>query len=213
MKKYSLHVLILVNLVPVFGVLFLHWSLFSVMFFYWLESVVVGLYNIPKLLMAKAVPDPGTKEAQSPSRTRGRFFFVGFFLVHYGIFMLGHGLFVFVLFGPPDLSVQLVLIGFMSLAISHGLSFMFNYVGHREYEKTDISQQMIAPYKRIVIMHVTIVIGGFLVGLFGSPVVALVFMVFLKIVIDGASHVSEHTKLGTFVSRLKIPTGAPDSGD
>jgi hypothetical protein len=214
MKKYSLYILILVNLVPVFGVLFLHWSLFSVMFFYWLESAVVGLYNIPKLFMAKATPDSGTKKAiLSASQTKGRLAITGFFLFHYGMFMLGHGLFVFELFGPPDLTMPTFFIGFGALAVSHGISFVLNYIGHKEYEKVTIAQQMFAPYKRIVIMHVTIIIGGFIVSLFGAPVLALVFMILLKIAIDGASHIHEHKRLGTFLRRLPIPTEFQDSGE
>ena len=213
MKKYSLYILILVNLVPVFGVLFLHWSLFSVMFFYWLESAVVGVYNIPKMFMARVTPDTGTKKVKlSSSQTKGRLVFTGFFLIHYGMFMLGHGLFVFELFGPPDLTVQTILIGFGALVVSHGISFVLNYIGHKEYEKVNISQQMFAPYKRIVIMHVTIIIGGFIIDLLGAPVLALVFMILLKIAIDGTSHINEHKKLGTFLRRLPIPTEFQDSG-
>ncbi len=211
MKKYSLYVLILVNLVPVFGVLFLHWSLFSVMFFYWLESLVVGLYNIPKLLMAKATSDTGDKKENSTPHTKGRLAFVIFFLIHYGIFMLGHGLFVFALFGPSDLTVQTFLIGFGSLAVSHGISFLINYIGHKEYERTTVSQQMIAPYKRIVFMHITIIASGFIIALFNVPVLALIFMVLFKIVIDAGSHIHEHQKLGTFLTRLRIPFVNPDS--
>jgi hypothetical protein len=212
MKKYSLYILILVNLVPVFGVLFLHWSLFSVMFFYWLESVVVGLYNIPKLLMARETTNNGNKKMHPTSQAKGRLAVVGFFLVHYGLFMLGHGVFVFALFGPPDLSVQTILIGFGSLAVSHGVSFFLNYIGHKEYEKTSVAQQMFAPYRRVIVMHVTIIVGGFVVSLFGAPVLALVFMMFLKIAIDAAAHVSEHKRLGTILTRLKIPFVTPDSG-
>ena len=213
MKKYSLYILILVNLVPVFGVLFLHWSLFSVMFFYWLESAVVGLYNIPKLLMARVTTENAVKEKRPASQTKGRLVFVGFFLIHYGMFMLGHGLFVFEFFGPSDLSFLTILIGFATLAVSHGISFFLNYIGHKEYEKVNISQQMFAPYKRIVIMHVTILIGGFIISLFGAPVLALVFMILLKIAIDSASHIHEHKKLETFLRRLKIPTEFQDSGE
>jgi hypothetical protein len=213
MKKYSLYILILVNLVPVFGVLFLHWSLFSVMFFYWLESAVVGLYNIPKLFMARVTTDNSAKEKKSTPQTKGRLAMVGFFLIHYGMFMLGHGLFVFELFGPPDLTVQTFFIGFGALAVSHGISFVFNYIGHKEYEKVNISQQMFAPYKRIVIMHVTIIIGGLIIDLFGAPVLALVFMILLKIAIDGTSHINEHKKLGTFLRRLPIPDEFKDGGE
>ncbi len=210
MRRYSVYVLVLANLVPVFGVLFLHWSLFSIMFFYWLESGVVGLYNVPKLIMARPDPKPVSTSQESDSqaslKTRGKAFFVGFFLLHYGIFMLAHGLFVYFFFGPPDLNAETALIGLISLGLSHGASFVVNYIGRREYTKVTVSQQMLAPYKRIVIMHVAIILGGFLIGLFGAPVVAVLFIVVLKMAIDVPIHVREHTKLGTFISQMRAIT-------
>jgi hypothetical protein len=197
-KRYSLYFLVLANLVPVLGVLWLGWSLFSIMFFYWLESAVVGLYNIPKMLMARVSADTEVTVLRSGASVPARLFVFGFFTVHYGIFMLGHGLFIFQLFGPSDLSVTTVVLGIVSLAISHGISFKTNYIDHKEYEKVTVSQQMFAPYRRIVIMHVTIILGGMLVSFFGAPVLALVFMVLLKIAIDVVAHLREHARLGTF---------------
>ena len=198
MRKPSVYSLVVTNLIPIFGVLFLHWSLFSVMFFYWLESAIVGAYNIPKMMMATVSTDGNKSDTKAPYHLTGRLGFSGFFLVHYGMFVLGHGLFVFELFGPADLSLQAIMLGVIALLVSHGISFKLNYIDSREYRKVSIAQQMFAPYKRIVIMHVTIIIGGLLVDLVGAPVVALVFMVLLKIGIDIYSHTREHTKLGTF---------------
>ena len=210
MRKYSLYVLVLANLVPVFGVLFLHWSLFSVMFFYWLESAVVGVYNVPKLFMARADPTPPDRGPNADSRAagkkRGKPFFVGFFMLHYGMFMLGHGLFVYFFFGPPDLNERTAVIGLVSLGISHGVSFVVNYIGRREYTRITVSQQMIAPYKRIIIMQVTIVLSAFVIALFGGPVGAVILMVLLKIAIDVPTHLWEHTRLGTFLSRVRAVT-------
>jgi hypothetical protein len=39
--------LIAVNLIPLFGVLF-GWSLFSIMFLYWIENGVIGFFNVFK---------------------------------------------------------------------------------------------------------------------------------------------------------------------
>jgi hypothetical protein len=40
--------LIAVNLIPLFGVLFFGWSLFSIMFLYWIENGIIGFFNILK---------------------------------------------------------------------------------------------------------------------------------------------------------------------
>jgi hypothetical protein len=196
-KKYSLSILILANIMPILGIIFLDWSLFSIMFFYWLESAVVGIFNIAKIMMINPVQENGNVNSESIKKTR--FSVVGFFIFHYGMFMLGHVLFIFELFGPSDIKPDIVLIGLASLGISHGISFIFNFIKHKEYEKVTIKQQMFAPYRRILVMHLTIFFCGFLISIFGTHIVALVIMVIIKIVIDILSHVKEHDKLGTFV--------------
>ena len=63
--------LVAVNLIPLFGVLFLGWGLFPIMVLYWLENGIVGLFNLPKIALASApLVGPGT--AARPDRTRCR---------------------------------------------------------------------------------------------------------------------------------------------
>jgi len=199
MKKYSVFLIIIANIVPILGVLFLDWTLFSIMFFYWLESAIVGIFNIPKILKAKI---SGTEESidSDQSTKKGRLFIIGFFIFHYGMFMFVHGLFIFDLFGPPNLTLNTILLGITALAISHGLSFKFNFLDHKEYEKVTIKQQMFAPYKRIVIMHITIFICGLILAIINAPVFALIILILLKIAIDITAHLREHSKLGTFAN-------------
>src|SRR6266545_3594202 len=49
----SLAALVLANAVPLLGVLFLGWTVFPLVLLYWLENVVVGGFNVAKLLMAQ----------------------------------------------------------------------------------------------------------------------------------------------------------------
>ena len=46
--------LIAVNLIPLFGVLFFGWSLFSIMFLYWIEKGIIGLFNVFKIALSRA---------------------------------------------------------------------------------------------------------------------------------------------------------------
>ena len=46
--------LVLANLVPLYGVLFLGWETFPLVFLFWLENVIVGAFNVLKMLMAPA---------------------------------------------------------------------------------------------------------------------------------------------------------------
>ena len=51
---------------------------------------------------------------------------------------------------------------------------------------------MTAPYKRIFVMHLTIIFGGWLVMLLKTPVQALVLLIALKTYVDFRAHVREH---------------------
>lgn len=182
--------LIIVNLIPLIGVLFLDWSLFQVLFLYWTESGVIGVYNIFKLIKVSGWASV---------------LVVPFFIIHYGMFMGIHLMFLVGFFGSglnsnsffPSFEVltslfRTVAVPTMILVISHGISFFWNFIGHREYEHTNGPTQMNAPYKRIVIMHLTIIFGAWVVVAFKEPILGVVLLVVLKIIIDLFSHLNAH---------------------
>ena len=201
----AIALLLLANLLPLAGVLFLGWDVGMVLITYWLENGIVGLINIPKILLAKQSP---TAVANFPA---GRAVYAGFFLVHYGVFWLVHGVFVFFLvnlsrggfFGSfsggffPDNPVRTVLsdqaLAFAALAllVSHGASFLFNYIGRGEYLRTSPDAQMLAPYSRLVILHVTIVLGSFFVIGLGQPEFLVALLVIMKTGFDLFLHLRE----------------------
>ena len=86
----AIALLIASNLLPIVGVLFWGWNLWSIIILYWIENGIVGALNVPKMLLAQG-------DAGSPmSGLGGRIYLTGFFCVHYGIFWLVHGIFVWV---------------------------------------------------------------------------------------------------------------------
>jgi len=85
-----------------------------------------------------------------------------------------------------------VLIAGVALFISHGASFLFNYVGRREYLRVSAAGQMFAPYGRLVILHLTILLGAFAIMVIGAPVGAIAVLVALKTAMDLGFHLREH---------------------
>jgi len=83
----------------------------------------------------------------------------------------------------------------MGLLVSHLFSFLFNYILQKEYIQVNVSDLMIAPYKRVFIQQFVIIIGAFLLMAFNSPTVFVFLLVLLKIVVDGYSHLKSHQKL------------------
>ena len=198
-------VLLLVNLLPLGGVLFLDWDVGALVVLYWAENLVVGAYNLLKMatVAGPMAVFPGL-----------------FFLIHYGGFCAVHGLFILTLLlgGSPNvgdeppwplflvfvqLLVQVVeavlaqappawLLAVGGLVISHGYSFVTNFLLGGEREQATIRTLMSAPYRRIVVLHVAVIAGGFGVMALGEPLVLLLALVALKTVTDIALHRREH---------------------
>jgi hypothetical protein len=182
LSKPSVWELIIANLYPVIGVIFFNWQTYPLLLFFWTENLVIGFYTVLKMLVASG-------ENAKPA---AKLFTVPFFCLHYGIFTLVHGVFVVALFGSiladdtinagtltqQALEYQMFW-GVLALLISHGISFFKNYIGKNEYQQAELTKLMFQPYGRVVILHITIIIGGFLSVLLGSPLIALLFLIIL----------------------------------
>jgi len=186
----STRALIIVNLIPLLGVFFAGWSIGEIMLLFWAESAVIGFYNLLKMWVIG----------------RWSLLMIGpFFVGHYGAFMVVHLLFIYALFqagmDSVDPTVSEVLSDFLQLwpaliglLISHGISYRQNFLGRMEYRNRTINQQMVEPYKRIIVMHVTIIFGGFMAMAFSTPLLALVLLIGLKIIVDVKAHFGEHNR-------------------
>lgn len=195
----SLVVLGLANAVPIVGVLFLGWKVFPLLLLYWLENVVVGGFNVLKMALARP---------QDAAANLGKVFIIPFFIVHFGLFTFVHGVLMFSLFGPKE-TQGFDLVGHVlpavrtyqlwavfALVASHGLSFYWNYLKNGEYRRASLQQLMHQPYGRVVILHLTVLFGGWIVLLLGSETLPLVLLVILKTAADVRAHRAERVKFG-----------------
>jgi hypothetical protein len=67
-----------------------------------------------------------------------------------------------------------------------------NYIGRGEYLRTSGAEQAAAPYGRLVVLHVTIIIGGMAIAVTGAPSAAVLVLVILKTALDLGFHLAEH---------------------
>jgi uncharacterized membrane protein AbrB (regulator of aidB expression) len=72
------------------------------------------------------------------------------------------------------------------------VSFIQNFVGKREFEHTTTEKLTHQPYKRIVLLHVAIIAGGFGVIALGSPLPLLMLIIIGKIALNIHLHGCEH---------------------
>ncbi len=92
----------------------------------------------------------------------------------------------------------------LALVVSHGISFIQNYLRGGENRTATTEQLMQEPYSRIVLLHVVIIAGGFAVLSLDSPLPVLVLLVIGKIALDISLHIREHRP-----NRKKIKTDLP----
>jgi hypothetical protein len=191
-------VLIGANLIPLVGVVGFHWTIYSILLLYWAENVVIGGLNIVRMALA---------QPESLAVNASKLFTIPFFAVHYGMFTFVHGIFVVTWFGPGvrGMSPAALLaavreagvgFGILAIAASHLFSLAHNYLASGEFRRALPYQLMFQPYARVMVLHVTILVGGFLAQVMGAPLVTLVVLVGLKIAIDLYAHLAERRKLG-----------------
>ena len=189
--------LIVANLIPLYGALFLGWSVGSLVVLYWCETAVIGFYSILKL----------------PFAARWHALIsVPFFMVYFGVFLYFTGFmaidFYVVLDEPVGRQWEAfspIAIQFMifvpSVLVSHGVSFVTNFIGKKEYLLTDDDTElMLAPYLRMGVMVGIIIPGAIIMAATGAPEALMAAFITFKIVLDVVAHLREHTRVGIFAA-------------
>lgn len=198
-KAWPVAIALILNAIPLIGVLFWGWSAFALIFLYWFENVVIGvrtLFSMAANALLNGVRGLG-------------FLFIGpFFTVHYGIFCAVHGAFVVAMFGrgvagdlpSPDMISAVtaqapnLLIGFASIVAWQLVQFVLFCVGGK-VRSANMTALMAAPYPRIIVLHITILLGGALVMALNQPVVGVAALALLKAAFDVAEARGQGVKL------------------
>jgi len=194
--------LLLANVIPLIGVIFWNWSVFEIVLLYWSENLIIGAIHFVKMAIVQT-PKEIDGETVFISDIAGKAFILPFFVVHYGIFCLVHGVFVFVLlgnkagYGPIDafqlLTVGHLCIAFWGLVLSHIISFFANFIGKKFYKKGKKGASFEDPYGRIVVLHLAIVLGAFVTMTLNSPVFLLIILIIGKSVLDLKFHIKANS--------------------
>jgi len=184
-------ILIAANLFPLAGALLGNWQLGPVLLLYWAESAIIGFFNLAKVIVI------GKWSA----------LFAGpFFLGHFGGFMAGHFLFLYAFFlqdpavdpamagNLHDVAAHFMILwpALLALFISHGYSFVHNFLGRREYIGRRVKDQMSEPYSRIIFMHLVIIFGGGLSLILGDTTLVLMGVIIVKTIVDLRAHLKQH---------------------
>ncbi len=212
---FSLITLIVANLLPLLGIFLFNWDVRFIVILYWIENLIAAFYNIIKMALLKLEP---------PIDNIGKLFAIPFFCVHYGGFCAVHGFFLMHFFkigtgsSPfenggdwfgPLVFIQMLfsviykiwasrppemIWAVIGLTISHGVSFVENYILGGEYKTGRLGDLMHKPYQRIIVMHIAILAGGIFVMKLDSPLPLMITLIIMKIAVDLYLHKKSHQK-------------------
>lgn len=210
----SLAALIGANLIPFIGIFLFDWDVSFIILLYWFENLIAAFYNILKMALLKV-----DESAKKVSKLFAIPFFClhyGAFCGVHGVFLtiffkIGesssafpaneetwplHLIFIQILFNviakiwahrPPEMIWAVI-----GLTLSHGVSFVENYLLGGEYKTSSMNKLMRQPYQRIIAMHIAIITGGIFVMQLDSPLPLLLILVFIKVAVDIHLHRKSH---------------------
>lgn len=206
-RSASIFALIAANLVPLIGVLFYAWDANLVLALFWIENLIIGIFNLIKMVTAsvhhRQFKDLGL---------------CAFFVFHFGLFCSAHGVLLSSLlgfesidtgrfftpseFGPFTIFLEgaavflsfidhygsLILLAIGALTLSHLVSFIENFILRAEIFETRAGKLMSKPYKQIIVMHAGLILGALAIDKLGSTLWLLFVIVIFKLTVDVKLH-------------------------
>lgn len=190
---------LVINLIPAFFVLFFGWSALVLLLLYWAENVIIGVVNVFKMGV--------TAVAGGVFGILSGLLIIPFFVLHYGGFCAGHGLFTVAVAGgafqgaDPFEQAKLVwadrwdyVIPLAAIAVYH-LGDFVRWCREGEWKGVDVGSQMGNPYGRIIVLHIALIIGAIPVIMLGQPAAAVALLAILKTLFETMTTVKRPQKL------------------
>lgn len=193
-------VLILANMVPLVGVLFFGWDGRAIFVIYILETVLIGVINVLKMLTVYILNGTKNEPPPSPGDNVSGWGLIPFFIFHYNFFIFVQSVLFFAFSSiwktsastqPFDLGTNFsnyltgdTKLAVISLAIANAYYFINDFIMNDKYRTETMASLMFQPYKRIFVQQFVVILGGFIFMLSGSPAAVAVLFIVLKTVAD-----------------------------
>ncbi|MFC5337274.1 DUF6498-containing protein [Leucobacter denitrificans] len=200
---------------PIVGIFLFDWDWRSVIVLYWLQNITVGIRTEIDMIRTRTPEAPGesvslTFNGRQVTGSAQKPLMVVFFAVHYGIFTLVHGVFVFLIVsgvfnglfqasggagstggaGPawlPGALTQEATFDLRGIIVAWAIGSIVQFVLAAMAPSENLPplrKLFFAPYARIFVLHFTVIIGVFLITRFDWPPAAAILLVALQFVVD-----------------------------
>ncbi|WP_167052243.1 DUF6498-containing protein [Salinibacterium sp. ZJ77] len=161
-------------LLPALGILAWGWDWRPVVVLFWLDNITIGVLTLISLVRRR-------RAGEVPSSMHPLFF-----ALHYGIFTTVHGVFVFIIvmgaqsfsagIGPAAEAEPLPLV---PILIAWGAASLVQWA-LAAFSKTPFTDGVGGAYGRVVVLHLTILLGVFLIITLQLPAIVAIVLVVLR---------------------------------
>jgi 4-hydroxybenzoate polyprenyltransferase len=195
----SLTFLLVTNLATIVLAVLQQWNITDLLWIYWGQSVVIGFYNVHRIVDLDRFSTDGFIRSIRPVEPvcETQRCTAVCFALHYGLFHLVYGIFLLTTFRiHPGFPVTGILLCILAFWFTHRYSYRFNR--ERDRAVPNLGSLMFFPYARVIPMNLVILLGG---PVAGDDPVALALLLMLKTGADLAMHVIEHLMAGSDARR------------
>lgn len=185
------YLLIIVNLIPLYGVWFEGWNASQVFLVYCLETVIIGIVNVLKMACVTIfVRKKDTWQNGGISTMLSGWFFIFFFIVHYGFFVFVQTQIFFSVSGlvpggffltsyakiPAllDDNGRLMLLIFVAY---YTLQNIFDFFLSGSYKTISLGRLMFEPYIRIFVQQFVVILGSMFLSFGAGKIFILIFII------------------------------------
>jgi hypothetical protein len=200
------------NVVPLIGALFFGWDVFDVVFLYWAENVIIGLFHIPKMLVAGVSAAASVRKLKSSrvGTVATLVIFTALTSCFFGGFTWGHGSLIINILGSRSgitgddpfallfSRIAAAPLGGFTIALasifwSHAFSLVRNFLVKREYRNASLPFLFFLPFGRVWLTTGVVLVGGIL-SLGAGPTALTGAVVVAKTAVDLAVHLRERRR-------------------
>jgi len=164
---------------------------YTVLFGYFLETIIIGVFNVFKMVVASKHDGSGNSI----------FFSIPFFIFHYGMFVAIQSIFVFVVIGidgtklikePFNIIENYIMMldlqgmeYMLPLLITTQLvKFLLDFMHPKKYLEFTVQEIMFKPYVRIFVQQFTVIIAMFFIIFSNVSVIAALLLILFRTIVD-----------------------------